>query len=70
MAEYVGVGVWPGKKSAPVWDSVTLKDGLLKALTGEASLEMRKKATAVSKIARQYGGRDAAAKRIAEMALS
>lgn len=69
MAEYLGVGVWPGKESAPVWDSVTLKRGFLKALTGEGSLDMRQKATELGKIARQYGGRDAAAEIIAELAL-
>ncbi|CAM1502543.1 Fc.00g045270.m01.CDS01 [Cosmosporella sp. VM-42] len=67
-AEYRGVGIWPGKETAPIWDADSLARGFMQALVGNSSDSMRKKAKELAKIARQYGGRDKAAMEIANIA--
>lgn len=68
-AEYLGIGIWPGKETAPVWESDTLGQGFMQALAGEASVAMREKARALGEVARAYGGRDTAAAEVAKLAL-
>jgi UDP:flavonoid glycosyltransferase YjiC (YdhE family) len=68
MAEYLGVGIWLGKDTAPDWDPLTLSKGLLQALDNETGLAMRGKAEALGEVARRYGGRDAAAAELARLA--
>ncbi|KJZ78298.1 hypothetical protein HIM_02336 [Hirsutella minnesotensis 3608] len=70
ISEYLGVGVWPNKKSAPVFDPRALSQGYLRTLTGDSAAAMRRKARELSEVAAQYGGRDAAAAIVAEMAFS
>ncbi|KAI9162828.1 Pectin lyase 1 [Paramyrothecium foliicola] len=67
-AEYVGVGVWPGKETAPVWDSRVLAKSFMEVLVGELGKSMRMKAIALAETARSYGGRDSAAREIARLA--
>ena len=67
-AEYLGVGIWPGKETAPRWHAEMLSDGFMRALTGKSSFAMREKASQLREAARQYGGQLAAAEKIASMA--
>ena len=68
--EHVGVGIWAGRHTAPEWEPNTVADGILRSLVGEESDRLWEKARALSKVARGYGGRDAAARKIAELAKS
>lgn len=67
-AEYLGIGIWPGKETAPQWDPETLAAGILSALIGKESAALRTKAQALGKIAKSYEGRNLAAREIAAMA--
>lgn len=67
-AEYLGIGIWAGRDTAPIWNSDTISDGILRALNGEEGKRMREKSAALSKITRSYGGREAAAAEIARLA--
>ncbi|KAM0420429.1 hypothetical protein ACHAPT_011850 [Fusarium lateritium] len=64
-AEYRGVGIWPTKDTAPDWEAESLGQAFLKALSDE---DMKKKAEKLGEVARQYEGRYAAARDIADMA--
>lgn len=68
-AEYLGVGIWPGKDTAPVWHAHTLAQGFLAALIGDESVAMRQKAKALGAVAATYGGRDWAAAEVARLAV-
>ena len=70
IAEYLGVGIWPGKDTAPMWYADVLSDGFMRALTGESSVAMKKRARELEAVARRYGGERAAAEKIASMAAS
>ncbi|PWI76241.1 glycosyltransferase family 1 [Purpureocillium lilacinum] len=70
IAEYLGVGIWPGKDTAPMWYAEVLSDGFVRALTGESSVAMKKRARELEAVARRYGGQRAAAEKIASMAAS
>lgn len=65
IAEYLGIGVWPGQDIAPEWESKSLAEGFLKALTSQT---MREKAKALGEVARTYPGRNLAAQEIAKIA--
>ena len=67
-AQDLGIGIWPGKEAAPVWDARSLSEGFLLALQGNSSVKMREKARALGKVASSYGGRDTAAEKIFNMA--
>ncbi|KAH7305774.1 hypothetical protein B0I35DRAFT_413592 [Stachybotrys elegans] len=67
-AEYLGIGIWPGHETAPTWDSETLAQGILEALNGKSSAEMRRKSSELSVKARSYGGKAAVARDIANLA--
>ncbi|KAF4468825.1 glycosyltransferase family 1 [Fusarium albosuccineum] len=64
-AEYLGVGIWPTKDTAPDWNSTELGLAFLEALSNET---MKKKAQELGEIARQYDGRTMAAREIAAIA--
>jgi hypothetical protein len=66
--EYIGVGVWPGKETAPDWDAESLTKGFLDALSGETADSMRQNAKAMRQVAESYGGRITAAKEVARLA--
>jgi hypothetical protein len=68
MAEYLGIGIWPGKDTAPDWDPATLSEGFLQALDDDAGSVMRAKAEELGVVARSYGGRDTAAAELARLA--
>ncbi|KFA72664.1 hypothetical protein S40288_03412 [Stachybotrys chartarum IBT 40288] len=68
-AEYLGVGIWPGKDTAPEWHADTLAKGFLAALVGDESVSMRQKAKALGAVAATYGGRDRAAAEVARLAV-
>ncbi|RFU76259.1 glycosyltransferase family 1 [Trichoderma arundinaceum] len=67
-AEYLGVGIWPNKKTAPDWEATGLTEAVLEALTGNKSMTMRQNAKALAHKGREYGGRNLAAQLVAEMA--
>ncbi|KAL7951336.1 hypothetical protein V8C42DRAFT_303788 [Trichoderma barbatum] len=67
-AEYLGVGIWPNKKTAPDWEVAGLTEGFLEALSGNKSVTMRQNAQALGHKGREYGGRKMAAQLVAEMA--
>ncbi|KAI9151444.1 Glycosyltransferase sdnJ [Paramyrothecium foliicola] len=68
MAEYLGIGVWPSRDTAPEWEAEALADGIRRALVGAESEALRDKAKALGDVARRYRGRDAAADEIAKLA--
>ncbi|KAF4983696.1 hypothetical protein FZEAL_912 [Fusarium zealandicum] len=67
-AEYLGIGVWPTKDTAPEWDPETLGQALVDALSGTSGEAMRDKAARLGETARQYEGRYMAAREVAAMA--
>ncbi|KAM5346177.1 hypothetical protein ACJ41O_009182 [Fusarium nematophilum] len=67
-AEYLGVGIWPTKDTAPGWNATSLSQCFLSALTGVSGEAMRKKAKKLGEIARQYEGSVMAAREVAAMA--
>ena len=67
-AEYRGIGVWPGRETAPVWDADSLGRGFIQALVGASSESLRKNAKELANLARQYGGRNMAAQEIVSIA--
>ncbi|UKZ76213.1 hypothetical protein TrVFT333_003910 [Trichoderma virens FT-333] len=67
-AEYLGVGIWPNKKTAPDWEAAGLAEAFLEALSGNKSVTMRQNAKAIALKGHEYGGRKLAAQLVAEMA--
>lgn len=67
-AEYLGVGIWPNKKTAPEWEAAVLTEAFLEALSGNKSITMRQNAKAIAHKGHEYGGRKLAAQLVAEMA--
>ncbi|KAH7302842.1 hypothetical protein B0I35DRAFT_455445 [Stachybotrys elegans] len=67
-AEYLGVGIWPGKETAPQWESDVVAEGILQALIGPKSDIMRRTAANLSDTAHSYGGRYAIAQELARLA--
>ncbi|KAL7797380.1 glycosyltransferase family 1 protein [Trichoderma ceciliae] len=67
-AEYLGVGIWPSKETAPDWEAVALTEAFRSVLSGETSVTMRHSAKALSRKGHQYGGDKTAAGLIAKMA--
>lgn len=65
MVEYLGIGIWPGKDTAPAWDAETLSEGIRSALD-EPSLGQN--ARRIADISSKYTGRAAAAAVISDMA--
>ena len=68
MVEYLGVGIWPGKDTAPDWDPETLGEGFLQSLQGNTSVSIRNKAEEIGQIARAYRGRETSAAEVAKLA--
>lgn len=65
--EYLGIGLWGSKKSAPGWDATELGEAITKVVQdNEASRAMRKKARELSKLCRKREGRKFAARKIYE----
>ena len=64
-AEYLGIGIWASKETAPLWRAEALSQAFLASLQGDKSEEMKMKAKALAKVAHEYGGRDCAAREIA-----
>lgn len=67
-AEYLGVGIWPNKKTAPDWEAAALTEAFLEALRGNTSMTMRQNAKAIAQKGHEYGGRKLAAQLVAELA--
>ncbi|KAL7932558.1 hypothetical protein V8C35DRAFT_307425 [Trichoderma chlorosporum] len=67
-AEYLDVGIWPNKKTAPEWEAAGLAEAFVEALSGNKSVTMRQNAQAISYKGHEYGGRKLAAQLVAEMA--
>lgn len=67
-AEYLNVGIWPNKKTAPEWEVAGLTEAFLEALSGNKSVTMRQNAEAIAHKGHEYGGRKLAAQLVAEMA--
>ena len=65
LAEYLGVGIWPGKDNAPTWDANTLSKGIQTALDEP---NLRQNARRIAYASRKYTGRAAAAAVISNMA--
>lgn len=67
-AEYLGVGLWPNRKTAPDLDAAGLAEAILEALSGNKSVAMRQNAKALAHKGHEYGGRKLAAELVAQMA--
>ncbi|RFU72633.1 glycosyltransferase family 1 [Trichoderma arundinaceum] len=67
-AEYLGVGIWPCKATAPNWEAAGLTEAFIKVLSGETSVTMRQNAKALSQKGHEYGGDKTAAGLIAKLA--
>ncbi|KAL7905571.1 hypothetical protein GGI35DRAFT_459905 [Trichoderma velutinum] len=67
-AEYLDVGIWPNKKTAPDWEAAALTEAFLEALSGNKSMTMRQNAKAIAHKGHEYGGRKLAARLVAELA--
>ena len=66
--EYLGIGLWGSKHSAPGWDARELGDTMVEVVQdSEVSRRMRKRAKELSKICRKEEGRKVAARKIIEM---
>lgn len=65
LVEYLGVGIWPGKDTAPMWDANTLSKGIQTALDDP---NLRQNASRIAHASRKYPGRAAAAAIISNMA--
>lgn len=66
--EYLGIGLWGSKNSAPKWDAEELGIVLLKVVQdSELSRKMRRNAKDLAEICRPDEGRKVAAKKIMEM---
>jgi UDP:flavonoid glycosyltransferase YjiC (YdhE family) len=63
--EYLGVGMWPGKNDAPLWDPRIVGEEMIDALD---NVSLRRVARRISDGAKKYSGRLAAARIIAQMA--
>jgi hypothetical protein len=69
LVEDLGIGVWAGRETAPVWKAEELSDAFLRVLDDStASVAMREKASGIGKIARANPGREVAAKELARLA--
>ncbi|KAF4947750.1 hypothetical protein FSARC_13892 [Fusarium sarcochroum] len=64
-AEYLGIGVWPGRNMTPEWDSAIIGEAIVQVMGDET---MRQKAQDLGKVARTYGGQKMAADIIAKAA--
>lgn len=64
-AEYLGIGIWPTKETAPDWEAEALGQAFLTALSSEA---MRRKAEELGEVASRYEGRHMAAREVAARA--
>ncbi|KAH7305471.1 hypothetical protein B0I35DRAFT_443845 [Stachybotrys elegans] len=65
LGEYLGIGIWAGSATAPHWHTKPMVKDFLRALVGEESLALRKRATELGFKAKAYGGRQKAAKEVA-----
>jgi hypothetical protein len=68
LAQYVGVGIWADEDAAPDWHPEALKRDFLRALVGDESVALRKRAAELGEKARAYGGRHKAAAFVASVA--
>jgi hypothetical protein len=65
--EYLGIGLWGSRKSAPGWDATELGEAITKVVQdNEVSRAMRTKARELSKLCRKEEGRKVAARKIYE----
>jgi UDP:flavonoid glycosyltransferase YjiC (YdhE family) len=68
-AEFLGIGVWGNKRSAPNWTAEELTNSFLRVLDdGEEAVAIREKAYELGKIAQKEPGRLRAGKEIAKLA--
>ncbi|OBT64999.1 hypothetical protein VE03_05701 [Pseudogymnoascus sp. 23342-1-I1] len=66
--EYLGIGLWPNKKSAPYWNATELGAAMVEIVEdGEVSREMRRKTKELGELCRKNQGRKVAAGKIIEM---
>lgn len=66
--EYLGIGLWPTKASAPSWNATELGAAMVRIVEdSEESRGMRRRAEELRELCRKNQGRKVAAKRILEM---
>jgi hypothetical protein len=66
--EYLGIGLWPTKASAPSWNATELGAAMVRIVEdSEESRAMRRRAEELKELCRKNQGRKVAAKRILEM---
>jgi predicted GTPase len=66
--EYLGVGLWPSKTSAPGWDATALGVAMVKVVEdNETSRAMRRIANELRETCQKNQGRRVAARKILEM---
>lgn len=69
MAEYLGVGIYASKQTAPNWNVDELSSAFLRVLDdGAEAKAMAAKAQELGRIAKREEGRDCAAREIAKLA--
>jgi UDP:flavonoid glycosyltransferase YjiC (YdhE family) len=67
--EWLGIGVWGNRKSAPYWTAEELGTAFRTALLdGETAIPMREKAAELGKISQRDPGRKVAARELAKQA--
>jgi UDP:flavonoid glycosyltransferase YjiC (YdhE family) len=65
LVEYLKVGIWPAKDTAPTWEASLLSQGILRALNEPAFIRNPRR---IAEAARRYNGRKGAAEVISDMA--
>jgi hypothetical protein len=66
--EYLGIGLWGSKKSAPGWDATELGGAMVQLVQdSEESRLMRSKAKELGELCRKEPGRKVAARKIYEL---
>ncbi|KFX94668.1 hypothetical protein O988_06165 [Pseudogymnoascus sp. VKM F-3808] len=66
--EYLGIGLWPTKSSAPSWNATELGAAMVRIVEdSEESRAMRRRAEELKELCRKNQGRKVAAERILEM---
>jgi hypothetical protein len=66
--EYLGIGLWGSRKSAPGWDATELGEAMVQVVQDtEVSRVIRSKAKELGQLCRKEVGRKVAARKIYEM---
>jgi hypothetical protein len=66
--EWLGVGIWASRRTAPAWTSEEIGQSFLRAIgNGEEAKRIRKKAAELGALAQKTPGRVVAARKVVEV---